>query len=352
MEQTYESILQRMKDKYENCTGEAVRDYSDLDIRMSVLADEVFSLLSYANALKKGMFFDTASGTVLDSHAAEHGIRRFSAKKAIGRLAFILPYKLNYDFVIPIGTICSTNDGKLRYITTTEEIIPSGSLMVQVMAEAESGGSEYNIPSGSVNTVVTYFSVLMSVRSTSSFWGGTDDESDESLRKRLIARCQMPSNGLNAAYYEAIALGIEGVCSAAVHTSSDDTCNLTVVIAGQGEECSASALQAVRETMEEKAPVSVSVRVENCEILGVPVNLSITVKKGYDGDTVITAVKKAIQGYFRELSVGESVKLSQIGDRVFHTAGVENYAFGEGMTDKNMDYNVLAICPNLTVTEG
>ncbi|MGN0536494.1 MAG: baseplate J/gp47 family protein [Acutalibacteraceae bacterium] len=350
MEQTYESILQRMKEKYEECTGEAVRAYSDLDIRMSILADEVFSLLSYADFLRKGMFFDTASGAALDHHAAEHGISRLAAEKAVGRLAFSLPYTLNYDFIVPKGTICATSDGKLRYVTMAEGIIPSGSLMVQVMAESENGGAAYNIPSGGVNTVVTYFSVLMSVRSTSGFWGGADAESDESLRNRITARCQTPSNGLNETYYRAIALENEGVYSVSVHALNDETYNLAVVIAGQGNICSNTTYQAVRTAMEEKAPVSVSVWVENCTLSDMAVEISVTAQRGYTADTVKAAVENAIQAYFRELSVGESVKLSKIGDCVFHTEGVANYAFGEGMSDKEISYNQLVVCSNLTVT--
>lgn len=350
MEQSYESILQSMKKRYEEYTGEAVRTYSDLDIRMSILAEEVFSLLSYADSLKRRMFFDTASGPELDRHAAEHGISRFAAEKAVGRLAFSLPYTLDYDFIVPKGTVCATSDGKLRYVTMAEGTIPSGSLTVQVMAEAENGGTAYNIPSGGVNTVITYFSVLMSVRSTSSFWGGTDAESDESLRKRITARCQTPSNGLNAAYYQAIALENEGVYSASVHALSDETYDLAVVIAGQGSTCSTSALQAVQASMAEKAPVSISVLVENCTLNAVQVEIMITVRTGYTADTVKTDAENAVRAYFQELSVGESVRLSEIGDRVFHTAGVENYAFGSGMCDQVMDYNQLAYCSNLVVT--
>lgn len=348
--ESYESILQTMKEKYESCSGEAVQDCSDLDIRMSIMAEEVFSLLSYAEFLKNRMFFDTASGEDLDRHAAEHGVTRLPAEKAVGRLTFSLLYTLDYDFTVPQGTICATSDGKLRFVTTEEATISAGSLMTQVLAESENGGTKYNIPAGSVNTVVTYFSVLISVRSTSRFLGGTDAESDVSLKNRIAQRCKMPSNGLNAAYYQNIAMQNTAVASASIHAVSGEAYNLEIVIAGKGAVCSDDTVQAVQSAMTENAPVGIKPLVQKCTLNAVPISITVTAQTGYTADSVQTAVEAAVQTYFLELAVGESVMLSKIGDRVFHTAGVVNYAFADGTADTAMAYNELAVCTNLTVT--
>lgn len=356
MEQTYNDILEGMKEKYREYSGEEISEVSDVGIRMRVLADEIFALKSHAEWLKRQMFFSTATGEWLEKHAAERGLTRISSQKATGRLAFSIANTLEYDFVIPVGTVCSTSDGELRYVTTEEGVIPSGSHIVQVLAQATQGGSVYNLPFNTINTVVTYFSVLTEVKNTSSFSGGTDEESDDAFRARLKEFCKNPSNGLNQSYYKKLAMQVEGVGSVFVKALTDDSdYNLLVIVADVGAIPKTSVVMAVQKLIEEYAPANIKPKIEPCELYNITLTVNVVCESGYSVDTVKSGVESAIKTYFNTLGVGDDIYIKKIGDVIFHVDGVKNYSFDEE-SDKDIAVNdsMLAVCGtlNLTVTEG
>ena len=55
----YEQIYSRMKERYEEKTGAKIDEASDLGIRFSVLASEVYSILCGCEWIKRQMFPDT-----------------------------------------------------------------------------------------------------------------------------------------------------------------------------------------------------------------------------------------------------------------------------------------------------
>ena len=63
--ESYEEILERMKNKFTELSGSNVNDDSDIGIRMKVLAGEIFSLQNNVNWLKNQMFAQTAVGEQL-----------------------------------------------------------------------------------------------------------------------------------------------------------------------------------------------------------------------------------------------------------------------------------------------
>ena len=69
--ESYEEILERMKNKFTELSGSNVNDDSDIGIRMKVLAGEIFSLQNNVNWLKNQMFAQTAVGEQLDYLALE-----------------------------------------------------------------------------------------------------------------------------------------------------------------------------------------------------------------------------------------------------------------------------------------
>ena len=69
----YESIYERMKDRYETLCGESVDESGDVAIRLRVLAGELYNMQTALEWHKRQMFADTASGEYLDHLAAQRG---------------------------------------------------------------------------------------------------------------------------------------------------------------------------------------------------------------------------------------------------------------------------------------
>lgn len=348
MGETYQTILGRMSGKFEELSGIEADRASDIGIRLRVLAGEIFSMTSEIEWLRKQMFPDTATGTQLDMHAQQRGVSRKKGRKASGLLVFRLDMPLEYDLVIPLGTICTVDDGSLNYVTKEQSVIYSGDTFAWVLCEAENSGDRYNIAADRVKTIVTYFSVGIRINNASSFIGGTDDEDDDSLRKRIFESYREVSNGADAEYFRQIAESVEGVNSASVYVSPDTPGVIIAVIGGRGAVPSNDVKNETAALLSEKAPLGITVMTQNTAAVTVNVAVNISVKSGYDSSAVGSAVEDAVRDFFLDMRVGEEFTAAALGKRIIEVDGVKNYAFS-GTSDTSINRSSMAVLGTLTV---
>ena len=346
---TYDEILERMNNKFYELSGYEADRVSDIGIRIRLLAGEIFSLTSDIDWLKKQMFPNTASGEQLELHAQQRGLSRKKGDKATGQIMFKLDMPLEYEVTVPKGTVCTTYDGALNFVIAQDATIIRGGNFVMAEAEAENSGTQYNVPPKAITTVVTYFSVGISIQNSSAFSGGTNDETDEQLRKRIMYSMQNIPNGANSEYYISLAKSVEGIQSATV--LPDNVYTIVVTLGGRGCVPDDSAYRAVQEVLKNNKAVGISVSVLKAQPINISVNVSVKVKSGYDFNTVKTDVENNITEFFKNLSVGEDITLTALGDVIFHTDGVENYSFVD-MTDTDITSKQLALLSDITITQS
>ena len=125
----------------------------------------------------------------------------------------------------------------------------------------------------------------------------------------------------------------------------------SVTVGGRGCVPDDSAYRNVQEVLRNNKAVGISISVLKAQSVNVSVSVSIKVKNGYSFNDVKTYVENNITEYFKNLSVGESVTLSALGDVVFHTDGVENYRFVD-MMDTSVTAKQLALLSSVTVTQA
>lgn len=347
MAYSYDEILERMSDKYYELTGEEAERISDTGIKLRLLAGEIFSLGTNIDWLKQQMFASTATGEELDKHAAQRGLERFRGKKASGSLMLKVDVPVEYDIVIPMGTIFTTWDGRLNFISTEEAIIYKGTGYAFVEVEAEKSGSEYNVGLDQVTTIVTYFSIGLGISNTSVFSGGTDDESDEALRKRIAESMKNIPNGANLAFYRSLAMSVDGVQS--VSFEGENTHWLNVYVAGRGEMVSSNVIVQIQTLLNENKIPGTEIRVYNAAVINMDLNIHISIKSGYVVSDVIAKVENAVRNYFLDLSVGQDAILAEIGSRIINVDGVRNYEF-VGAEDKTAQSIQLFRLVNLNVS--
>lgn len=348
---TYTAILDRMKEKFTELTGMDADEASDISIRMKLLAGEVFSLSAEIDWIKQQMFPHTATGEMLDLHAQQRGLQRNKGQKAKGMVVFMLEMPLEYTFVVPEGTVCTVEDGSLRFVTTEPGRIERGSTTVWVNCEAEHSGEQYNVENTLVNTIVTYLSVGIRINNSSAFNGGTNDEDDASLRERLIQSYRDTPDGVNASFFRSLAESVEGVQSANIFRLADTPAWVGIVLAGRGEPVSAEAMSEARTLLNSHAPIGINLLIENTGLLNYNVSVSIAVKSGYRFETVQQNVMQVIRNFMLNLKVAESVYLTALGKAVLEAEGVENYAFGASMQDTTPLGSQLLVLNQLTVSE-
>ena len=135
------------------------------------------------------LYVKSAAGTYLDLLGWAYNLERKAAEKTRGRIVF---RRVNsaQPVEIPAGTLVRTVpvNGKIFRMATLEDaVIPSGSLELAVLCEAEEAGSGYNLAAG-------YYSLLdsdvpgITGAGNPAGWiesPGADEESDDQFRLRI-----------------------------------------------------------------------------------------------------------------------------------------------------------------------
>lgn len=350
---SYDEILARMKDNYAQLAGFEVPELSDIDIRLKVLASEVYNNQVNIEFIKRQMFPTTATGEYLDLHAEDRGLSRKESVKATGKIKFFVPAQLSTDLDIPKGTYVATSGSQsYRFITNEDAVITAGSLSVSVPATAEKGGTASNILANCADVLITAVPGISKVNNPKAFTGGTDVESDEELRSRILDTYISISNGTNTAYYKKLALSVAGVTGVCVVPRVRGTGTVDVYIANNNSKANASLIAEVQNLMDTQREVNVDVKVYTAEPLRVDLSIQLTVEDGYDFDTVAETVEQEITNYVSSLNVGEDVMDTHLGKVILSVPGVYTY-YWDSTTDSNYSVSDSAfpVINQITITE-
>lgn len=335
--EAYESIYNRMKQKYIEESGDEFLEASDIAIRLRVLAGEIYSMQNSLDWLKRQMFVTTASGESLDYLASERGLTRKAATKATGKITFSLAGAIDHAVTIPVGAVVSTADElPIRFYTTASGVIKAGGGAITVAAEAELAGSGGNISATAASVPVSVPAEIVKVKNTYAFSGGVDEESDDELRERIKATFVSQANGANEAYYQQLALSVDGVAKAGVLSKARGAGTVNVYVCGANAAVSDSSLAEVQSILDEKRELVTDVKAMNADFVPYNMTATVTAKTGYSESEVKTACTKAFTGYINSLPIGAKLYLSALGKCLLETDCIENYEFDITMQNQTI----------------
>lgn len=344
-QEIYEAMLE---DVAERCDL-AMEDSCDLAVRLYAAAAQLESLYAYADWSRKQCFPQTAAGEYLDMHAALHGVSREAGVCAEGVLSLSLSQALTIDLTIPEGTAFCIPGG-LTYRLTMDCTLPAGLRQAGAEARCTAPGVQGNAPAGAVCGMVDAPVYITAVTNEAAFTGGREPETDEHLRARVMEACRRRPNGANCGYYEAVAMTVPGITSAAAVADSEGGVEL-YVSAGYGTPTSAQ-LAAVGAALADRTELGVSLAVSGPTLTEVDVTLSISPVDGVSGDEAVAAARAAVQEYFDAPMLRQGFYRSQLGSRIYNTGLVKNYAFTAPTQDSAADPETLYVLGELAVTEG
>jgi uncharacterized phage protein gp47/JayE len=170
--------------------------------------------LRYIDWLSRQLLPDTAETEWLDRHGniwltnADHSTGRKVATVATGSINITgTP-----GTIVPIATQLTSGVG-INYETTEQVMIGSGAT-VPVDIRAIDPGADGNLDPGDIISVTTGISGLDGTATVVLLTGGTDTESDEDLRIRVLNRIRQPPMGGDANDYVQWTLAVAGVTRA------------------------------------------------------------------------------------------------------------------------------------------
>lgn len=185
------------------------RSLSGIVARMS--AGTEHGLYGYLDWLARQLMPDTAEEEHLERWASIWGVSR----KATGHASGDVSITGTPGTVLPEGTICLRSDA-VRYAVVSDATVGDDGTGTAFLSAVDAG-TEGNAPIGTVLALASPVSGLDSrVQAADGLTGGTDEETDESLKSRLLAIIQRTPMGGTQADYEQWALEVPGVTRAFV----------------------------------------------------------------------------------------------------------------------------------------
>lgn len=351
---SYEEILSRMVKKYEELSGGTVHEQSDIMLRLSVLSGELYNSYVASEFIKRQMFVSTASGEYLDKHALARGLYRKEAVKASGEVTFSVDTAYDTDVVIEKGTAVSTSgENVVQYMTDSAVTLYAGNTSVKAKVSAVEGGGKYNVIADTVTVLVTPPSGITAVTNETAIKGGTDAETDEELRERVLYSYRDISNGTNAVYYQRLAQSVSGVHSASVVSKARGEGTINVYICGKSNSpVNSEVITQVQTLLDENRELNVDILVLSASAVNVSFSFNLEIEDGYSFIEVKEEIEDKARAYVESLGVGKPALMCELGDLIFHTQGVRNYEFISAFCeDVYPDANEYCVLSELDITE-
>lgn len=346
---TVEEIYETLKADMAKRAGFVPEDGCDLAVRLWAAAAQIQALEIQADWVLDQSFPQTAEGIYLDRHADMRGLTRLPASKAVGVLRFYVESAPAGELRVPAGTVCMSADGT-RFQTTAEAVLTMEMLYADAPAEALEGGSGGNAVAGAVNILTACPVAVTGCSNPAAFSGGSDAEDDEALRERILASYRRLPNGANAAWYETTAMSHTGVAAAKAVGRARGIGTVDVYIASESGTPEEELMEEVRADLAVKREIAVDVQVKAPTEKTVDVAVELDVGDA-DFETVKTQAQQTILSFFSGRLLGMPVRLAELGDRLYHLEGVENYRIVSPAADVDGDATVLPVLGEMTITQ-
>lgn len=327
-----ETIHQRMR---QNAPPDVNTEEGDIfyDVTRPVAIEtSEMKQMKLAEAIKVA-FPQWSYGIYLDMLAEMEGLQRHPAVNASGEVVFTgVP-----GTIIPAGTVVATvSDGEnpsIEFQTMVQaEIEADGTVTAAI--EAVEAGPIGNVASNQITILATPINGVSSVTNPAPTSGGTPAEDDDSLRERIIESRKYPHLSGSRLDYERWAREVPGVGQAYCFPEWNGAGTVKVVIIdSNGEPANQALLDEVQSYIapDERnggglAPIGHFVTVAAPITKVIDVSVSLVLESGYDQLQVVEAIKQEIKQLFMSMSIGETVRIAEIGAVIIQTEGVQDYS--------------------------
>ena len=283
------------------------------------------------------MFFPAWSfGTWLDQIALQMGIRRRPAGPAYGYVTITG----DEGKLIPAGYLFATpsadGESNIEYEVMEDEVIGSD-LTAVAYVRCTQEGLIGNVPAGSITLMVEPMTGIESLINNEHMMGGTEEESDDSLRERISERdlnIDVSFVG-NPSDYKRWALEVTGVGSVVVIPEwkghGTGTVKL-IVLDGNGEPANPTILEEVYNHImspdddnNRLAPVDAVLTVDTAVLLTVDISANVELDDGATIQSVSTSLAEAFNAYTEEAYGEGLIRITRVGSLLSKTPGVVDY---------------------------
>ena len=322
----YENILNQMEQEYIEKSGCMPDEASDIGIRLKVLANELALLSDKIDEVKMQTLPQTATGEFLDLHAKQKGLERKKGTPAEGNIIFKRDTPASSDIVIPKGTIVLTSgENPIEFETTKENILKKGEVVVCCKGICKSFGKIGNIAKNIISSLATPINGILYAQNE-IFTGGTEAETDDELRKRLLLSYELVSNGTNSGFYNEFALKYDGINFAKVipRKNGVGTVHISLGAKNKKDGVSKGVIEKFLNDINEFKEINVTVTADNAQVINKDISCEIMPCDGYNQQETIDLTKQKIKEYIANLKIGEPLFVSAMLKEIMLCKEIQN----------------------------
>jgi uncharacterized phage protein gp47/JayE len=277
-----------------------------------------------------------AWASYLDAHAQVQNISRLPGTRAEGEVTFSGPE----DTVIAAGTTVGVAPVAPDDDVPSYEVVVGGTIDVTgeltLTVRATEVGIFGNVSGGAITEVETPLP-LVEVTNADAMIGGTEEESDESLRERVLGAYR-GQGAANRRFYVRVAGAFAGVGHVTVIPLWNGPGTVKVIVtAPDGGPVAGSKVDEIQADLDPtegrgdgEAPVSAIVTVETAAALAMSFEGTFEFEDGYDldgfGGSIATrpAIMAALRNYIERVESGGEVVYEQAKGRAVTVEGVHD----------------------------
>lgn len=272
-------------------------------------------------SLQKNIYAPTAEGNYLDLIAKPIGITRKASVAAVRKGVF--------NVEVPLGK---------RFSTVSEGAVKAITYAVTKYIEKSDGGYLYEMtcdtPGEAGNSYVgqllaiDYVQGLISAQLGEIITPGTNEEGDNTFKKRYLQKAQQPSTSGNKNDYKNWATGYPGVGAARVTPLAYGPGTVRVVIVDSNMwAVTTNLVTEVVDYIEELRPIGATLTVASATEKAISVSAKVKLQNGVN---LVNTQSKAVSiiSEFMEMQAFEIdyISLARIGNLLLNVSGVEDYS--------------------------
>ncbi|KAA6453200.1 baseplate J/gp47 family protein [Bacillus swezeyi] len=313
--QTFEEIMERMLDRVSADIDK--RENSVIWNALAPAAAELAVSYIWLDQVLNLVYADTAEGEYLDRRAAEAGLERYQASKAIWSGEF------TEGVFIPAGTRFFLED---LYFTMQE----NGKLA----CETAGTSGNANLTGQTLLPLDTIPGLEKAVMGNLEI-PGRDEESDESLYERYLVRVRREAVSANQLHYKQWAEEVDGVGKAKIFPLWNGEGTVKIVITNaKMEPASQILIERVKQYIDPEpgkgegmAPIGAYTTVESAVWKDIQISAKIIPATGRTIDDAKQEIEEKITLLYKEIAFKESViRLSQINNMIYESSSVSDYS--------------------------
>jgi uncharacterized phage protein gp47/JayE len=295
------------------------------------------------------IFVNKSSGEYVDKTANQYGITLKSGTYAEAGMTFAGVS----GTVINAGKIFTTADGYRYILNSAVKIGTAGTGTGN--ATAESTGTAYNTPEGTIIYQQTAQSGITSVTNSSAATGGTDDENYSEEFERLDEYRKAPAASGNIENYKQWATSVDGVGYAKVIPQGYGAGTVQVILSSSdGGTVNDTIVSNCKAYIEEERPIGATVHVESATELSITVAASIETDGTMTADEIQEEFSESLESYLKENAFTLGTLLyNRVAYLLMDCKGVKNYSaltVNGGTADIDIGTAYIAVLGGVTIS--